>query len=178
MQFSYHLLTVVVGLALAAAIPKAEATPVTYSFSVTATSGPLDGTTAAGTFSYDTSSIVPGGSNNNTGLLTALNFTWDGITYNQTTANTGFLDFNGSGMLTDDVFGNDCFAGGCNVFGGSEEWLFDFVFGFTYSVQGNPEAGNGSVTQSLVPEPSALALLGAGLAGLALAGIGRRQRPV
>jgi len=70
-----------VGLALTIGLTsKLEASPVNYTFSVTATSGPLAGTTATGTFSYDTSSIVHGGTNSNTGLLTGLNFTWDGIT--------------------------------------------------------------------------------------------------
>jgi hypothetical protein len=61
---------------IVAMIGTAEATAVNYSVSVTATSGPLSGTTATGTFSYDTSSIVLGGRNDHTGLLTALNFTW------------------------------------------------------------------------------------------------------
>jgi hypothetical protein len=84
------LLAATAGLALILpSIDAADATPVNYTFSVTATSGPLAGTTAPGTFSYDTSSIVPGGFNNNAGVLTALNFTWHGITYNQTTAIPG-----------------------------------------------------------------------------------------
>jgi len=57
-----------VALALAVAIsPKAEATPITCEFSVTATSGSLDGGIAAGTYSYDTSSISPGAVKANTG---------------------------------------------------------------------------------------------------------------
>jgi hypothetical protein len=38
----------------------AAADPVNYSFEVTATTGPLSGTSASGTFSFD-SSIIPGG---------------------------------------------------------------------------------------------------------------------
>ena len=88
-------------------IDAADATPVNYTFSVTATSGPLAGTTAPGTFSYDTSSIVLGGININNGLLTALNFTWDGITYSRTNANTGALYFDATGMLTGSLFWNE-----------------------------------------------------------------------
>jgi hypothetical protein len=66
---------------------------------------------------------VPGGTNSNTGLLTALNFTWDGITYDQTTANTGFLTFNTSGTLVTDVFGNDCSAGQCIVASNRVDWV-------------------------------------------------------
>jgi hypothetical protein len=83
-------------LTLTAAV-NTDASPITFSFSVTATSGPLDGITENGTFTYDSSSIIPGGANDNVGLLTDLNFTWNGITYNQTTANTGFLAFDSSG---------------------------------------------------------------------------------
>ena len=113
---------------------------VNYTFTVTATSGPLAGTTATGTFSYDTSSIVPGGTNANTGLLTALNFTWDGITYNQTTANTGFLEFDTTGALTQDLFGNNCFPGGsCAAVPPFEQWLVSFPIplGFAYFVAGD-----------------------------------------
>src|SRR5438034_1239057 len=109
MRLNNCLLVAAVGLALAlASIDAADASPIDYTFSVTATEGPLSATTAAGTFSYDTSSIVPGGRNLNTGLLTALNFTWDGITYNQTTANTGALGFDAAGMLTLSLFGTNC----------------------------------------------------------------------
>jgi hypothetical protein len=169
------------GWALAIGLaPKLDASPVNYTFSVTATSGPLAGTTAPGTFSYDTSSIVPGGTNANTGLLTALNFTWDGITYNQTTANTGFLEFDATGALNQDLFGNHCVAGSCSDLPGFEQWSvsFSIPLGFAYFVAGD-SGGFGTVTQSLataVSEPSAVALLATGLALLALAGVrGRWQ---
>ena len=87
MQSNNRLLAAAVGLALTIAMmPEAEASPVTYSFSVTATTGTLSGTTALGTFTYDTSSIVPGGGfKDGTVLLTDLAFTWHGIAYNETT---------------------------------------------------------------------------------------------
>jgi hypothetical protein len=43
----------------------ANAVPINYSFSVTATDGPLSGDTENGTVTYDSSSIVPGGDNDN-----------------------------------------------------------------------------------------------------------------
>jgi len=167
------------GLALAIGLaPKLHASPVNYRFSVTATSGPLAGATAAGTFSYDTSSIVPGGSNNNTGLLTALDFTWNGIAYNQVTANTGFLEFDTTGALTQDLFGNNCVAGGCSDLPLFEQWSVSVPLGFAYFVAGD-SGGFGTVTQSLVaaaPEPSVFALLATGLALLAVAGDRGRRR--
>jgi PEP-CTERM motif len=163
--------------AVAPAIPAVEASPITYNFSVTATSGPLDGTTASGTFSYDSSSIVPGGGYNlNTGLLTALNFTWDGIFYNETTANTGFLLFDATGTLTNALFGNNCGASGCNVRIHHEEWYFESLF-FGYSGDAGVFIGTSTVSLAGVPEPSTLVLLSAGLGGLGLAVLRRRHRP-
>jgi hypothetical protein len=74
----------------------AKASLITYDFTVTATSGPLEGAVAHGTFSYDSSSIVPGNFNVATGLLTSLSFSWNGVAYTQATANTGFLGFDAS----------------------------------------------------------------------------------
>lgn len=69
-------------LAALALIPLSTlATPITVDFSVTATTGPLSGTTANGTLTFD-SSTIPGslpGAVDATGLLTDLNFTWNGI---------------------------------------------------------------------------------------------------
>jgi hypothetical protein len=59
---STTLAAVVVGLGLLAA-GSAKADLITYDFTVTATTGPLAGTMADGTFSYDSSSIVLGGVN-------------------------------------------------------------------------------------------------------------------
>ena len=170
-------LAIVLGLTIA--IAKAEATPVTYDFSLTATSGPLSGSTANGTFTYDTSSIVPGGTNNATGLLTALNLTWHGISYNQTTANTGFLIFDAKGTLDSGAFGTNCGPGVCRVAFGQESWFVGSLLSeFSYNT--TTGFGGGSATLRLAtvaPEPSTLALLGVGLAVLLmLAGITRRSR--
>jgi hypothetical protein len=102
--------------AFAFAVPSTfsvKAAPITYSFSVTATSGLLVGTTEIGNFTYDSSSVVPNGVNKNIGLLTALNFTWNGIAYDETTANTGFLIFDPAGNLSSGSFGTDCGPGSC-----------------------------------------------------------------
>jgi PEP-CTERM motif len=163
----------------------ANASPITFSFSVTATSGPLDGITENGTFTYDSSSIIPGGLNDNTGLLTGLNFTWNGIAYNQTTANTGLLLFDSSGHLTKALFGDNCIASECSDTGGTNEWSLFAIpgetttppFGFAYAT---PSTGvyEGTVTTALspIPEPSTLALFGVGVAGLMLVGAGLRSR--
>ena len=74
---------------------------ITYSFRVTATDGPLAGATANGSFSYDSSIVAPNVTLSATGLLTSLSFTWHGITYDATTANTGFLSFDSAGQLSE-----------------------------------------------------------------------------
>jgi len=99
------------------AAPRAEASVVTYDFTVNVTSGPLSGTSENGSFSCDSSSITPGKINNATDLLTALNFTSNGITYNATTANPGSLGFDSTGALTSLVFGTSCTAGACGIIG-------------------------------------------------------------
>ncbi|MGH7066410.1 MAG: hypothetical protein ACREFO_04615 [Acetobacteraceae bacterium] len=106
------------GLAFAAAAfafvaaPRAEATPIDYTFQVTITSGPLSPGIIDGTFAYDSSSIVNGGTNDAIGLLTALDFTLNGITYTAASANTGLLTFDAAGDLTYFLFGDHCSAGG------------------------------------------------------------------
>ena len=149
--------------------------PVTYDFTVTAINGPLTGDVSDGSFSFD-SSIVPRGPGVLTGpLLTSVSFTWDGITYNSSTANTGFLGFNSGGTLAEVVFGNFCSGVGCGSGGGSETWVVQGNTagnGFSYSVPSSPFGWNGTVSFSpamsgtSVPEPSTLGLLGLGLAGI------------
>ena len=152
----------------------AQATPINYSFSVAATTGSLSGTTAAGTFTYDSSSsLIPGGDNSNVGLLTSLDFTWNGITYDQTTANTGQLFFNSSRELAFALFGSNCGPSICSTGFGTNSWFISGG-GFFYAT---PSSGgdDGTATLSLVttaPEPSALALLGVGIAGTMVMGAG------
>lgn len=168
--------------------PAAQATPINYDFSVHVNSGSLSGTTENGSFAYDSSSIIPGGTNSTAGLLTALDFTLNGIAYDANSANTGFLSFNAAGDLTGFLFGNNCVAGRCGLISRGDSW-FARTFGrtnnFTYTAVdslGRPSAGVGNVSYSLapvsvpVPEPGTLGLFGLGalLIGLFL-GVRRRM---
>jgi hypothetical protein len=152
----------------------AQAAIVTYEFTVGGGDiGPLAGVTASGWFSFDDSIVPPGGGDvNEANLLSDLAFTWDGISYDETTANTGFLVFDASGALTAGAFGNDCDAGRCQASGDNpHDWAVDLGFEFVYSVPDGEHLYFGPVTYSLLtaPEPGTLALLGLGVLGLAVA---------
>jgi MYXO-CTERM domain-containing protein len=157
----------------------ASADPMNYQFQVTATSGPLAGTVAPGTFSFD-SSVIPGGGGFVflTGLLTQLSFTWNGIAYNETTANTGGLFFNASGDLVSFCFGNNAQAGICTVVNGIITGLDQFYVtsdSFAYAVGGVNGIFGGQVSfdrVASVPEPGSALLV---LVALALLGVHRHR---
>jgi hypothetical protein len=165
------LSAIVAGLGLVAA-GSAEAFPITYDFTVTATSGPLNGTVSHGSLSYDSSSITLGNTNAATGLLTALSFSWNAIAYTPTTANTGSLSFDTSGKLTLAFFGTECGPASCsldaanNANGFTLDAFPGLVGTIAYTVRGNTTTGfGGRVTTALaVPasEPTTFALLGLG----------------
>lgn len=146
----------------------ASADPVDYSFQVTVTTGPLAGTVANGTFSFDDGIIPPGGGAvSQAGLLTDLDFTWNGTAYTEATANTGFMVFDAVGGLSSLCFGNNADAGSCTVLFGFDQWyLSPGDGGFVYSLPGIRDGFFGNVSfreVTAVPEPGTVFLILAGL---------------
>jgi len=117
----------ILSLAAAAvlAAPLAHARTVTYDLTVNGGStGPLANVTSSGYITFD-SEIIPagGGTLVDTGLLSGLSLQWDGFSYDQTTANTGWLSFDASGALTGEGFGAFCSPGTCTVFSTVPDWF-------------------------------------------------------
>lgn len=162
--------------------PATQATPVKYDFTVNVATGPLFGTTANGSFSFDSSSVVRGGTNNAIGLLDALDFKFNGITYDAGTANTGFLSFDAAGNLTNILFGSNCSATRCDL-PPDASWQARSGF-FSYGALdgfGRFRPGTGLLSFSLatgpvsVPEPGTLGLFGLGALLLGLFVSARRR---
>jgi hypothetical protein len=170
----------VVCLALSLGATNAVATPITYQFGVTATDGPLIGATSIGTLTFDHSIIPPGGGFVEiAGLFTHLALAWDGVNYDQTTANTGTLGFGADGTLVYALFGTNCGPSGfgCGVGGDRNlyphQWDFNIFAGvgaFEYITPIDPSGGpfDGNVTLagpiSSASTPGTLSLLCLGLA--------------
>jgi hypothetical protein len=170
-------------LGLLVAPIEATASPITYAFAVNGgPSGPLAGVTSSGHFTFD-DSIIPagGGTLDHANLFTDLAFTWNGISYDENTANTGRLAFDAGGALVPMFFfGSNCAAGVCAGHQGVNEWFFqvaDEGIFFEYGIPGvaGIQTGSGSVSlqTSAVPEPGTLVLIGLGLGGI---GFTRRKR--
>jgi hypothetical protein len=151
---------------LSCVVPRADALPISYAFTIDVTSGPLAGDISSGTFAFDSSSVTPGGFNKQTGLLTALSFDFNGVAYDQTTVNTGFLFFDPSGALEGFCFGNDVVAGACN-FGRGDITISSQSFGYD-SDTGAVSTGTAIFSAAPAPEPASLALLALGLPALLL----------
>lgn len=178
---SLSLVAVALGLVAALSETSAHASPIVTTFTATASNGPLAGESGSGSFTFDSSAIVFGGFNNAAGLLTDLTFTWNGILYDETTANTGGLGWDANGTLTNALFGTNCSAGMCIDLAGSNNWsIFIGAIGsLIYGVAGiSPGLWNGTVIYSTppgpgapepppgppLPEPSSLMLIGTGVA--------------
>lgn len=168
-----HVTRVVLATFLALLSCAVTADPANYSFQVTATTGPLAGTVANGTFSFDDGIIPPGGGNvNQEGLLIDLDFAWNGTAYTEATANTGFLSFNPAGDLTGFCFGNNVDGGVCSTRDGLDQWIASDG-GFHYSVAGQNDTFRGTLSlleTTAVPEPDTVFLILAGLLVLVIHG--------
>jgi hypothetical protein len=156
----------------------ARATIIEYGFQVTETSGPFDGQTQSGTFGIDAKYKAPDQMDFAGGLLSNLAFTFDGVTYDAATANTGAIAFDSDGNLSLFNFGTGCNErGACGLL--TEPDTISWIVSATGEGQGNfyyavgptiDDLGDGLLAfaplQS-VPEPSSLALFASACLGLA-----------
>lgn len=148
----------------------------TYDFTITPTSGPA--AAATGSFSYDCATLgglcTTGGSDTASGLLSSLSLTFDGVTYDESTANTGTLELAAGGGLTYILFGSSCGTGGCAALKPAvDSWIVDSVSGVSYTASGlrSIYAGDVVITPATTSAPeidptsaaSGLALLVGGL---------------
>jgi PEP-CTERM motif len=172
-------LALTVSAALLWGAPAADASTITYDFTVTVETGPLAPATDHGSFSFDSSLVGPNAFYNQTGLLTGFDFTFDGIHYTSATVNTGSLTFDPSGNVNSFLFGTDCVAGICSVKPTADSFSFGanlFANKFVYTTPAGTSSADvfgGSIAFSLeqpttaaVPEPSSLALLVTAALGL------------
>ena len=189
LRFKAACLALAVATVSIGVVPAAQATQINHDFTLDVTSGPLAGTVSHGSFAYDDSSIVPGGYNQANGLLTALDFTFNGTAYNGGNTDTYYLGFDAAGNLTSFTFGNNChylYLGTpiCAVQSGTDQWFTDYVEsfqgGFTYSTPQFNDFGYGNVTldsaSASVPEPGTFGMVGLGAFMIGLLVCLRRRR--
>ena len=154
-------------------VAAASASPINYDFTIVNVSGSLGPGPFSGSFSFDSSTIDPGQSVTGPNL-TALNFTLNGITYNASTANDGFLSFGSTGQLVDFCISNSFEAlGVCNVNSFSNTFLINSQQFFYATPTTAISETDGGITFTEVPEPGTFVLLGSGL--LSGAGVARRR---
>jgi hypothetical protein len=175
------LLLGLLALGLLVGAKEATAAPISYDFTVNGgLSGPLAGVTSSGFFTFDDSIIpVGGGTVLQGGLFTDLAFSWNGIAYDESTANTGILTFDASGALVPlFYFGNNCVGAVCSISHLTNQWALQMNDEGGYFTYGLPDVFGlqfGPATYSpraaVAPEPGTLLLFGLG--GLAFA---RRRR--
>lgn len=150
----------------------ANADLIRLDFSATGTEGALTGVTESGYAIYDSSIVVPDGIASAVGLFIDLAFSWGGIAYDETTANTGWLMFDALGSLSTFGFGTNCEPSHCSITSTTPGWMMDPTQ-IRYSMADESGFGGGTTEWSTsvvsVPEPGTLALLGIGLAAMGLA---------
>src|SRR5262245_40489409 len=110
------LVSLLLSLDVLFTIVPAQADFVIFQFDVVATSGPLAGERATGTFTIDSNLIPPGGGKIVDLSFTDVAFTWDGIRYTAANTHTGSLTFDSAGNLVEWDFGTSCIPNsGCLV---------------------------------------------------------------